>query len=161
MRPPGTRRPKSSNNRPPFAAASARRWGRTDRYSDFHAPRTAQSPRSSAKNSCRPRAAILLLTTSAIRFYSCTRCAQTMRSTVKHLHILNVLEPVSFALCVLSHARAAFGHALLSFALSSLCPLSGLNLMTFSARVASISRSFGNSLGQPGTWADCDVLGSV
>ena len=84
-----------------------------------------------------------------------------MRTKVKHLHILDELEPVSLALCVLSHARAAFGHALLSFALSSLCALSGLNLTTFSARVASISRSFGNSLGHPGTWADCHVLGPV
>ena len=84
-----------------------------------------------------------------------------MRTKVEHLRILNELEPVSLALCDLSHARAAFGHALLSFALSSLCPLSGLNLTTFSARVASISRSFGNSLGQPGTYADGDVLGPV
>ena len=84
-----------------------------------------------------------------------------MRSKVEHLYVPNELEPVSFSLCALSYARAAFRHALLSIALSSLCPLSGLNLTTFSARVASISRSFGNILGQSGTWADGDVLGPV
>ena len=73
-----------------------------------------------------------------------------MRSKVEHLYVLDVLEPVSFALCDLSHARTAFRNARLICALSDLCPLSGLNLTPFSALVVSISRSSGNTLGQHG-----------
>ena len=143
--------PKFQTFRPLFAASSARRWGRIDRCPDFRAPHCAACPRSYANHSCRPHAAILLLMTSAIRFYSCTRCAQDMRSKVEHLYVPNELEPVSFSLCALSYARAAFRHALLSFALSSLCPLSGLNLTTLSALAASIWRRSSCSYGQAGS----------